>query len=166
MKDLLIISFVFCVIWGITVAVQHEHDQVLKSKMSGAQAELQQCQAEVARKDRLLSDAFSQDISDRPVYRKLVTATAYTAREAECDATPWFTASMEPSRVGVLAVSRDLEAVGLTLGKTVVIKGMGTFRIEDRMNKRWKNRIDILHANLEAARRFAKRDVEIIWIGS
>jgi hypothetical protein len=41
---------------------------------------------------------------------------------------------------------------------------MGLFRVEDRMNRRWENRVDILHANLKAARRFAKRTVEIRWV--
>jgi hypothetical protein len=41
---------------------------------------------------------------------------------------------------------------------------MGSFRAEDRMNKRWLNKKDILHANLEAAKTFAKRDVELVWL--
>ena len=115
--------------------------------------------------EELLSHAFSTDVRDRPMYSKLVTATAYTAREAECDATPWFTASMEPSRVGAVAVRRDLEAIGLTFGKIIIIEGYGAFRIDDRMNARWTNRIDILHANLKAANLFAKRELTIHWLG-
>jgi 3D (Asp-Asp-Asp) domain-containing protein len=72
---------------------------------------------------------------------------------------------MEPSRIGAIAVSQDLEALGLTFGTIVVIDGMGSFRVDDRMNRRWVNRIDILHANLKAARNFAKRDLTIRWVG-
>ncbi len=64
----------------------------------------------------------------------------------------------------MIAVSRDLESIGVQLGDFVIIKGMGLFRVEDRMNKRWKRRIDILHGNPEAARIFAKREVEIMWL--
>lgn len=113
----------------------------------------------------ILSYALAQDYSGQPFKTMTVTATAYTAREEECDSQPWVTASGTPSRVGVIAVSRDMEQIGIELGDLVIIKGMGLFRVEDRMNRRWTNRIDILHANLEAARRFAKREVEVMWVG-
>ena len=113
----------------------------------------------------ILSYALGQDYSGQPFRTMTVHATAYTAREEECNSQPWVTASGTPSRVGVIAVSRDIEQIGIKLGDLVIIKGMGLFRVEDRMNKRWTNRIDILHANLKAARRFAKREVEIMWVG-
>ncbi len=112
----------------------------------------------------VLSYALGQNYSGQPLNTMTVTATAYTAREEECNSQPWITASGTPSRVGVIAVSRDIERSGIRLGDLVIIKGMGLFRVEDRMNKRWENRIDILHANLKAARRFAKRKVEIMWV--
>jgi 3D (Asp-Asp-Asp) domain-containing protein len=112
----------------------------------------------------VLSYAFGQNYSGQPLSTMTVTATAYTAREEECDSQPWVTASGTPSRVGVIAVSRDIEQIGIQLGDLVIIKGMGLFRVEDRMNRRWENRVDILHANLKAARRFAKRTVEIMWV--
>jgi 3D (Asp-Asp-Asp) domain-containing protein len=111
----------------------------------------------------LLSFAVNQDYTDFEFNTLKVTATAYTARKEECNSEPWITASGTPSRVGVIAISRDLERVGVNLGDFVIVKGMGLFRVEDRMNKRWEKRIDILHANLEAARRFSKRKVEILW---
>lgn len=114
----------------------------------------------------ILSTIFGDNVLDKPVLSTKVTATAYSARKEECDATPWFTASMTLSRVGVIAVSRDLEKeFGLSMGDFVFIPDYGLFRIEDRMNPRWTKRIDILHANKEAARRFGKRELEIIWIG-
>lgn len=112
----------------------------------------------------LLSEALGQEYSGQPINSLVVTATAYTAREEECNSQPWVTASGTPSRVGAIAVSRDLEDRGVKLGDVVIIKGMGSFRVEDRMNKRWQNKIDILHANLEAAKIFAKRDVELMWL--
>lgn len=118
------------------------------------------------RNNDLLAEIFGHPVGDRPVFSMTLTATGYSARKEECDSTPEVTASMTPSRVGVIAISRDLEAnVGLKMGQMVVIKGMGLFRVEDRMNKRWEGRIDILHGNPEAARLFGKREVEILWIG-
>ena len=118
----------------------------------------------IAALEDILSHAIGQEYRGQPFSTMAVTATAYTAREEECNSEPWITASGTPSRVGVIAVSRDMEKLGIRLGDLVIIKGMGLFRVEDRMNKRWSKRIDILHANLKAARKFAKRKVEIMWL--
>jgi len=166
--DLLTLLAVVCILFAAAtyqVARQHEIIAKLQHDNRKQSTTLAVCQSQVERQADLLHKAFGEPVGQRPLLTKKVIATAYTARAEECDGTPWFTASMTLSRVGVLAVSRDLEALGLTLGKTVIIKGMGLFRIEDRMNARWFNRVDILHANVEAARRFAKQDIEILWIG-
>jgi len=144
---------------------QHDMIRGLQYGVKRARTALELCAAESVRKDTLIEGAFAEPLASKPMRQLTVTATAYTARAAECDATPWYTASMTLSRIGVIAVSRDLERRGLTLGKTIIIKGMGAFRVEDRMNKRFSNRIDILHANVTAARLFARRDVEILFIG-
>jgi 3D (Asp-Asp-Asp) domain-containing protein len=51
-----------------------------------------------------------------------------------------------------IAVSRDLEKKGLIMGTRVCVEGAdeldGYWTVEDRMNKRWTNRIDFL-VNLE-----------------
>ena len=146
------------VIFGFTdVKVEHQLDPV--TSVSDPR------DAEITKLKFFLSEAFRVEYTGQPMYTKKVTATAYTARAVECNSEPWVTASGRPSRVGGIAISRDLEALGLTLGDMVVIKGMGLFRIEDRMNKRWKNRIDILHAHLTAAKNFAKQELEIMWLG-
>ena len=48
----------------------------------------------------------------------------------------------------IIAVSRDLEALGFTMNKTVVVRNAGDMNglwvIRDRMNKRWTKRIDFL----------------------
>jgi 3D (Asp-Asp-Asp) domain-containing protein len=51
------------------------------------------------------------------------------------------------------------------MGDMVLIENMGLFRIEDRMNARWKRRIDILHGNPKAAMLFGKKKTIITWIG-
>ena len=53
-----------------------------------------------------------------------------------------------PESHRIIAVSRDLEALGFTMNKTVVVSNAGDMDglwvIRDRMNKRWTKRIDFL----------------------
>ena len=84
----------------------------------------------------------------------LVTATIYHADPAQCNADYLTTASLKtinksnPQGHRWIAVSRDLEKYGFTFGTRVCIEGAGSYdgywTVEDRMNKRWKNRIDFL----------------------
>lgn len=84
----------------------------------------------------------------------LVTATIYHADPAQCNADYLTTASLKkinsdnPAIHRWIAVSRDLEKLGFTMGKQVRICGAGNldgvWTIEDRMNKRWTKRIDFL----------------------
>jgi len=82
----------------------------------------------------------------------MVTATIYNAVPEQTDSDPLITASLKeidpnnPQRW--IAVSRDLEELGITLGSVVCIdnagKMNGEWAVEDRMNKRWRRRIDFL----------------------
>ena len=84
----------------------------------------------------------------------LVTATIYHAVPEQTDSTPFITASgahinpEDPQGHRWIAVSRDLEEKGMTFGVKVYITGAGEldgiWTVQDRMNKRWKNRIDFL----------------------
>lgn len=132
--------------------------------------------ADIDRLERIVSDVFNTEFTkETTVYSKTVTATAYTAREQECNSEPWITASGRPSRVGAIAVSRDLQALGIRKGDLVVIKGMGLFKVEDLTGREKHkntsqpvpivNTIDILHAHVKAAEIFGTGSVEIIWLG-
>ena len=97
-----------------------------------------------------------------------VTATAYSSSTKETDATPYLAAwrnKLNP-KVPSIAVSRDLLDIGLTNGMKVRIKGFkGEFLVLDKMNKRWKNRIDIyMGDNRRKALKFGKRKLEVYWI--
>lgn len=82
----------------------------------------------------------------------MVTATIYNALPEQTDSDPLITASLKqidpnnPQRW--IAVSRDLEELGITLGSKVCIDNAGEMNgewvVEDRMNKRWRRRIDFL----------------------
>ncbi len=97
----------------------------------------------------------------------IVTATAYTSCHRETDRTPYLAAwnnRLKPS-IKSIAVSRDLLKLGLTNGTKVKISGLkGHYVVLDKMNKRWKKKIDIyMGCNLKKAKRWGKRKVTIIW---
>ena len=96
-----------------------------------------------------------------------VTATAYTSSVRETDSTPTITAWGNKLKPGmrVLAVSRDLLAMGLTQGTLVSVEGFDDdFIVLDKMNKRWKKKIDIyMGFDRDAALQWGKRKVNICW---
>ena len=97
----------------------------------------------------------------------LVTATAYNSTVGQTDSDPTMTAHGVRLTPGmqVIAVSRDLEAMGLSSGKRVRIEGLpGEWAVVDRMAKRWRRRIDIyMGLDVEGARQFGRRKVRLRW---
>jgi len=84
-----------------------------------------------------------------------VVITAYNPVVTQTDSTPTITASNKRVRPGIVALSRDLEEeFCFKFGDTVVIEDHGSFVFEDRMNKRWTRRVDILMISRAAARKF------------
>lgn len=70
-----------------------------------------------------------------------VTVTAYSPSPEETDDTPNQTAIMEEPVIGyTCAVSRDLKYL---LGKRIYIEGLGVFKVNDLMNKRYTKRVDL-----------------------
>ena len=116
-------------------------------------------QAELARYKALFSE---WDLS-ATLYSKQVTVTSYTSRAEETDSSPHITACNTPVVVGGVAVSRDLfELIG-GCGKKVLLKGYGTLTINDKMNRRYKNSVDIWAGDLKAARLHGRQTAELIW---
>jgi 3D (Asp-Asp-Asp) domain-containing protein len=84
---------------------------------------------------------------------EVVTVTTYTPSIEETDSTPLITASgfkiseRNPKRHRIVAVSRDLKRK-YRFGTKIRIKGAGKYdgeyTIRDVMNKRHRNRVDIL----------------------
>lgn len=84
----------------------------------------------------------------------LVTATVYNAVPGQTDNTPLITASgahiSEENAINHcwVAVSRDLEAQGFKMRSKILVEGTGMYdgvwTIQDRMNRRWKKKIDFL----------------------
>ena len=97
-----------------------------------------------------------------------VTATAYTSHVNQTDSTPNIAAWGDRLKPGMksIAVSRDLLHVyGLKHRQKVRIKGLdGEFVVLDKMNKRWRKKIDIyMGMNKRNAFKWGRRKVEIQW---
>ncbi len=96
-----------------------------------------------------------------------VTATAFTSSRAETDSTPNITAWGDRLKSGMkcIAVSRDLIKMGLKHKTKVRIRGFkGEYIVLDKMNKRWRKKIDIyMGKNRKKALNWGKRKVIIEW---
>lgn len=94
-----------------------------------------------------------------------VTATAYNSLAYQTSSNPHITAFGDSLKPGLryIAVSRDLLKKGLNHNTLVKIEGLeGTYLVKDKMNKRWRNRIDLyMGTDVKAARQWGKRKVNI-----
>lgn len=86
----------------------------------------------------------------------VVTLTTYNACAKQCDSTPLVTASgfkidsLHPGKHRIIAISRDLKKL-FKFGQKVKLSNAGRFNgvyyVHDVMNKRFKNKIDVLINN-------------------
>ena len=85
-----------------------------------------------------------------------VVATAYNSLASQTDNTPWVTAAGTRCRKGVIASNF------LPFGTKVMIDGFGDqiFVVEDRMNRRYSERIDIWFGSYREAMKFGKRKIK------
>lgn len=135
------------------------------------QKSIQKASASSERKPRLIKASFNPSALDENTSysnRLRVTATAYTSHVGQTDSTPNIAAWGDRLRPGMkaIAVSRDLLKVyGLKRGQKVRIKGLkGEYLVLDKMNKRWRKKIDIyMGMNKRKAFRWGRRKVEIMW---
>ena len=108
------------------------------------------------------------DINAFGKHKLRVTATAYTSHGKQTDSTPFLAAWNNRLRPGMksIAVSRDLlTRYGMKNGTKVRIGGLrGYYRVRDKMNKRYRRRIDIyMGLNKRRALRWGRRSVVIYW---
>ena len=97
-----------------------------------------------------------------------VTAVAYTLDDDQTDDSEDIGAWGDEldDEAKVIAVSRDLLAMGLKRGTKVRIHGRrGEYVVMDLMHSRWKKRIDILMEDDDDAFRWGRRKVKISWTG-
>ena len=95
---------------------------------------------------------------------KIVIVTAYNNVIEQTDSTPNICAWGDKIRYGIIAVSRDLEKIGLTRKVRVVIDGAGSYDVLDKMNWRKENQIDIfMGKNTDRAKEFGVKELKIYW---
>ena len=97
----------------------------------------------------------------------LVTATAYNSLVDQTEDDPSIAAwgdRLEPG-MNAVAVSPDLEILGLKRGTKVRIEGLpGEYLVLDRMPPKWERRIDIyMGEDVHAAKHWGRRSVRIYW---
>lgn len=98
----------------------------------------------------------------RHLFRIPVTVTGYSSTVDQTDDTPFVTASNTRVRRGVIALSRDLlreftPAAPFAFGDLLEIEGVGTFRVEDTMAERYRQRADIWFSSRVAAQQWGRR---------
>ena len=94
-----------------------------------------------------------------------VTATSFTLAEEETKrgniGLTAFGDQLEPGDKAI-AVSRDLIRLGLTHGTKVRVEGLpGTYTVQDKMHRRWRNKIDILFTKRKRALGWGRKNIEI-----
>lgn len=98
-----------------------------------------------------------------PAREITATVTAYTARPCETNDDPMHTATMKKPKAGwTCAVSRDLIH---WLGGRVYIEGLGVRRVNDLMNERFAQRIDVFCGTVREAKRFGVKDLQVVFLG-
>lgn len=99
-----------------------------------------------------------------------VTATAFNSLPKQGQGNPNVGAWGDRLAPGmrVVAVSADLESIGLRRGTRIKIEGLpNEYVVLDRMPARWKRRIDLYMGNdVKAARAWGVREVAIYWTAS
>ena len=99
-----------------------------------------------------------------------VTATAYNSLHGQTDGNPSIAAWGDRLKPGMkaIAISRDFLGRGFKRGTKVKISGLpGEYVVLDKMNKRWRNKIDIyMGKDVRAARNWGRRHVTITVVKS
>ena len=141
------------VILTAVAAVKQQEIDGLRHKLELAE------QTANARKRMVEEVRILQKAMSAPPVRN-VTVTAYNPTPEQCDDDPLIAASMRKVRLGTVAVSRDLFDQGWVFGRKIRIEGIGIFEINDLMNKRFTQRIDIFMWDEDRARQFGKKSVK------
>ena len=94
-----------------------------------------------------------------------VTATAYNSVSDQTSNLPGIGAWGDTLKPGMkcIAVSRDLLTLGIDHNTSVKITGLqGIYLVKDKMNRRWKKKIDIyMGENIEKARNWGVKNVTL-----
>jgi len=102
----------------------------------------------------------------RELFRIPVVITGYSSTVDQTDDTPFLTAANTRVRRGVIALSRDLlreftPGAPFAFGDVLEVEGVGTFKVEDTMAERYRQRADIWFSTRAAARQWGRRDLKV-----
>jgi 3D (Asp-Asp-Asp) domain-containing protein len=109
-------------------------------------------------------EALEKVVSTRPQVHSpvlMLEVTAYTPTVRECNEEPFVAASMRRVKAGTVAVSRDLFEQGWVFGRKVYIQGHGIFEINDLMNSRFSNCVDVFMWDSGKAREFGRQRLKV-----
>lgn len=103
-----------------------------------------------------------------PVATLMVTASAYTSTPWQTDDSPFITANGEHVYWGGVAANIiDANGRNIPFGTKIMIPklfGDQIFTVNDRMNRRYKNNVDLWFPDIADAREFGRRTIEIVVI--
>ena len=87
-----------------------------------------------------------------------VSASAYSSSVDETDSTPFITAAGTYTRDGIIAA--NFLPMGTAI-KIPAIYGNKIFVVEDRMNSRYQNNVDVWFSSKELAKQFGRKTIKI-----
>ena len=103
-----------------------------------------------------------------PVATFMVTASAYTSTPNQTDSSPFITANGEHVYWGGVAANIiDTNGRNIPFGTKIMIPklfGDQIFTVNDRMNRRYKNNVDLWFPDISDAREFGRRTIEVVII--
>lgn len=103
-----------------------------------------------------------------PVATLTVQASAYTSTPGQTDSTPFTTANGEHVYWGGVAANIiDANGRNIPFGTKIMIPklfGDQIFTVNDRMNRRYRNNVDLWFHDITDAREFGRRTIEIVVI--
>ena len=168
-----VLAGLFIITPVVLFIVEHERHKAQRAKYRGLamrsaaettflETSVRELLAEQNRLSQMLLDTGHTMRSGDQVVVK-VMATGYSSTVMETDDTPFITAANTPTREGILALSRYLfreytPGAPFSFGARVRIPGVGEFIVEDSMNERWSNRVDVWFPSRVEALRFGVRE--------
>jgi 3D (Asp-Asp-Asp) domain-containing protein len=102
--------------------------------------------------------AFKDNMTIRPKQVRFVTITAYSSTVDQCDSTPFITAHNTSVRDGIIAANF---LPFHTKVKIPELFGNKVFEVEDRMNQKYSDRVDIWMESREEAIHFGAKFLKI-----
>ena len=96
---------------------------------------------------------------------RVLTVTAYSPRRVETDETPFHNGAGTAVEEGQIAVSKDLFLAGWVYGRKVWIENYGVYTIMDRMNYRYRDRVDIFMHSTSRAKKFGRKELIVALLG-